>query len=178
MKKTSSIEARVLLLLIAVTLSSCKGTDPSKNAAPESRPAEIGRGWKRVDAGASFSFWLPEDMQQQRATGIDSLVGEYRSPNMRITFDYGLYSNPLTSYSNSSGCEEDTTTISGRDARIVECKKARSDSTYEYFAAIHFSEVHPAAEGGGSVKLTMEAEFNQEGDLETARKILESIAFK
>jgi hypothetical protein len=41
---------------------------------------------------------------------------------------------------------------------------------YRHVAAIHFSDVHKMAEGGDSMKLTMEADFSQEGDLETVRR--------
>jgi hypothetical protein len=79
-----------------VALLGCKGTDRSASTEPESRRSELGRGWKQVDAGAAFSFDLPIEMEQKRATGTGSYVGEYRSAGMRITFDYGRYSNPLS----------------------------------------------------------------------------------
>ena len=178
MKKNRSMKTKGIVLFMLLALVGCKGSDQATTTkGSETRPAEIARGWKRIDAGAAFSFWIPPEMEQQRATGIDSLVGEYRSTTMRITFDYGRYSNPLANYFSNPGCEDETTSISGKDGRIVECKRAKSDSDPSYLTAIHFSNVHEAA-GEESIKLTMEVEFNQEGDQETARKILESIVFK
>jgi hypothetical protein len=179
MKKTSSVKVSSILSFILVALLvGCKGSDTPVSNKAESRTAAVERGWKRIDAGAAFSFLVPEDMQQQRATGIDSIVGEYRSASIRVTFDYGRYSNPLTNYSSKPGCDDESESVSGKDATIVECRQGKSDSAYKYFAAIHFPDVHKAGEGGENIKLTMEAEFNLESDRETARKILESIEFK
>lgn len=178
MKKNRSLKTKGIALLILVGLAGCKSSVQPAAKDADSRPADIGRGWKRIDAGEAFLFWVPGEMEQQRATGIDSLVGDYRSTRMRITFDYGRYSNPLTNYSSNPGCDEETKSISGKDARIVECKKAKPDSSFSYLTAIHFAEVHEAAEGAESMKLTMEVEFNEEDERERARKILESIVFK
>jgi hypothetical protein len=171
--KTSRVIPIVLIALLG-----CKGAEKPAPTEPESRRSELGRGWKKVDAGAAFSFSLPEEMEQQRATGTDSLVGEYRSARMRVTFDYGPYSNPVSNYSGKSGCDEDTDSISGKEATIVECRKPKANSVYGHVAAIHFSEVHKMGEGADTMKLTMEIEYNEDDDLETARKVFQSIVFK
>jgi hypothetical protein len=164
--------------LVLVALLGCKGAEKPAPTEAESRRSELGRGWKKVDAGAAFSFSLPEEMEQQRATGTGSFVGEYRSPRMRVTFDYGPYPTPISNYSGKSGCEEDTESISGKEATIVECRKARGNSMYERVTAIHFSDVNKMGEGADPMKLTMEIEYGEEDDLETARKVFQSIVFK
>ena len=164
--------------LVLVALLGCKGAEKPAPSESESRRSELGRGWKSVDAGAAFSFALPTEMEQQRALGTDSLVGEYKSERMRVTFDYGPYSIPASSYSGKSGCDEESESISGKEATIVECRKPKANSVYGHVAAIHFSDVHKMGESADTMKLTMEIEYNEEDDLETVRKVFQSIVFK
>ena len=92
---------------------------------------------------------------------------------MRVSFDYGIYSDPLDAYSIEHEYEEITEVISGREVKIVNFRPASFASEYKYFAGVRF----PAVKEDGS-KLTMVLEFNNEKDHETASTIFQSIYFE
>ena len=50
--------------------------------------------WQQIDANGSFTFWIPSDLMEEHLQGIDSSVGSYVSPAMRVDFDYGRYAAP------------------------------------------------------------------------------------
>ena len=54
-------------------------------------------GWKRIQVGNAFSFDAPIDTQPIRLQGIDSTVGGYKTDRFNLMFDYGPYSNSLSS---------------------------------------------------------------------------------
>src|SRR5262249_50753463 len=72
-------------------------------------------GWKKI-GNRSFSFSVPSSFRKTEARGIDSFFEEYVTERIKLTFDYGIYSN------NFSGWPENTKfeylKINGKDARI------------------------------------------------------------
>lgn len=52
--------------------------------------------WRKIDLGY-FSFYLPPDMKESAAKGIDSFVWQAVSDSARLTIDLGAHSNDLTS---------------------------------------------------------------------------------
>lgn len=159
-----------LLLVLVLILPGCKGISQNITKAEISG---LRQGWDMINADGKFTFYLLQNMQKQDTFGIDSYVEEYRNQNMRLSFDYGIYSDPLDSYFGESEFKEFKEVISGRDAKIVFFKPASFDSVYKYFAGIHF----PAVKEGEN-QLTMVVQFNNEKDLETAKSIFRSIYFK
>ena len=141
-------------------------------------PAKPGPGWKRVDADGLFFLSLPEDMKKQDVRGIDSSVGEYRNGRMVVSFDYGIYSNPLESYSDKPEYKESLKNIGGKKAKIVYFSNTRADSKYKYFSAVHFPEAEKNRFANMNIKLTLDVEFNEESDNAIAQAIFESIAFR
>src|SRR5262245_39201648 len=51
--------------------------------------------WKQIDAKGYFTFWIPSGLMEEHLQGIDSYVGSWFSPAMRVDFDYGMYSGPI-----------------------------------------------------------------------------------
>lgn len=162
----------ICLLLSAVVLMNDQSGHAQSAEAPELKP-----GWKRIDAQGRFSFHLPETMQSVEIHGIDSYVGEYKDGRMKVGFDYGLYSNPLNSYSKSPEYQEINKPIGGLPAKIVFCRQTDSAASYKYFAGVYFASVKPGTEQIQN-KLMLSAEFNNPDDWQTAQIIFESIRFK
>ncbi|HBN15239.1 MAG: hypothetical protein CMQ46_02820 [Gammaproteobacteria bacterium] len=115
-----------------------------------------------------FLFYVPSDMQQLEGHGIDSFVQRFESENIKLSFDYGRYSN------NFNGWPEDTryreVVISGKPARIgtvrFEFREGFPFSTKVYFPL------------DGQVALSMLVAYKSEGDIEIAHAIFDSIVFK
>src|SRR5688572_28153086 len=80
----------------------------STRAAPA--VAMSGDPWQHIDAGP-FSFLAPKDMMRTSLRGIDSYVAGYENERCRLSFDYGIYSDPLRSYSDKPEFEEQMTEI-------------------------------------------------------------------
>jgi uncharacterized protein YcfL len=159
-----------LLLLLVLILPGCKSISQNTTKAEASM---LKQGWDIINADDKFIFYIPQNMQKQDSQGIDSYVEEYRNENMRVSFDYGIYSDPLDGYSMEPEYKEMKEVISGREAKIVYFKPASFASGYKYYAGVHFPDVE---EGG--IKLTMMAEFNDETDWGTAKTIFGSIYFR
>jgi hypothetical protein len=51
--------------------------------------------WLTHDEGA-FTLRLPPGLERQPSSGIDSQVRLWSSDSLRVSYDYGYYSNPLT----------------------------------------------------------------------------------
>ena len=159
-----------LLLILVLILTGCKSAYQNITKA---EALKLKQGWDIINADGKFKFHIPQNMQKQDTQGIDSYVEEYRNENMRVSFDYGIHSDPLDGYSLEAEYKEIKEVISGREVKTVYFKPTSFASEYKYFAGVHF----PAVEEGGS-KLTMGVEFNDERDRETAKTIFESIYFE
>jgi hypothetical protein len=159
-----------LFLLLVLILPGCKSI--SQNTT-NTEASKLRQGWDRINANDQFIFYLPQNMPKQDTHGIDSHVEEYRNKNMRVSFDYGIYSDPLDGYSMEPEYKEIKEVISGREVKIVYFKPTSFASEYKYFAGVHF----PYVEESG-IKLTMIAEFNDEKDWEIAQTIFRWIYFE
>jgi hypothetical protein len=114
-------------------------------------------------------------MEDQKVQGIDSFVGEYRNERMRVSFDYGIYSNALNEYSSEPEYKKILKKIGGKEAKIVFFLSNHANPQHKYFGAVHFPKVNDT--GSVMLKLTLTAEFNEESDKMAAQEIFESVAF-
>lgn len=87
-------------------------------------------GWRSVDTGL-FSVVLPPGWQYVPAQGIDSFVGSFAGDGVRLSFDYGWYSNSLA-FDDDPTYRVHWESIGGREAKIV-YPKAGSGQTGIYF---------------------------------------------
>jgi len=140
-------------------------------------PTKPGPGWRRVDADGLFFLSLPADMKKQIVRGIDSSVGEYRNGRVVVSYDYGIYSNPLETFSDKPEYKENLKDIGGKKAKIVFFSNTSAASKYKYYSAVHFPEVEKSRFENMNIKLTLSVEFNEESDESIAPAIFESIAF-
>lgn len=127
--------------------------------------------WKIVNARGIFSFSVPKDLQEQAIQGIDSYVGEYKSQSMNLSFDFGMWSNPLDD-SSQPQFQQLVTEINNEPAKIVLYTAPQTQTEYNYFAGVHFpSEKNPTG------KLTMSVRCKDSESQKTAVKIFYSIKF-
>ena len=119
--------------------------------------------WKMFELG-DFSVSLPSDMRSVPVRGIDSHVGEFQGEGLKVDFDYGLYSNPLTRRDLSSSRDlqsfsEDWTLIDGRRAKIVHASwTAKEGAKPDYFCGVYFPDVSledPNSKGRSITKLNL-----------------------
>lgn len=132
-------------------------------------------GWRRVDVEA-FSLAMPDAMKEVPVKNIDSYVRQFESPTMMLDFDWGQWSDPLTS---SAGPEltREAVVVHGRKAIVVVSRSKESPSLIE--AAIHFPNPSnsPKPESDDA-KLTVYMELKEESSVPIARKIFDSIRFR
>lgn len=133
--------------------------------------------WKEIDARGKFTFSLPSVLGEKKVHGIDSYVGVYESPALRISFDYGWYSG-VPADGGKEGYTREEIQIDGQKAVItsypLDSKNAEND--YAYFTAVHFPGL-PETEDGLRNKLTMSAYCKTKKDRSTAHTIFGSIRF-
>ena len=127
--------------------------------------------WQKVEIKGRFSFYIPPEMKRTSASGIDSLVGEYRNSNISLSFDYGWYSDSLD-YGGRTDYEERFIEVDGRKAKLVTFSQSNSKNDFTNFAGIHFA--NPV---DGQDKLTMWARYQNQNDLNQIKKVFQSIKF-
>ncbi|MEJ7727940.1 MAG: hypothetical protein WKG00_01865 [Polyangiaceae bacterium] len=132
--------------------------------------------WQNIDAG-EFGFTLPCDMVQKPVQGIDSKVASYDSPSLSLMYDYGRYSSDLGELKGQPEMREESSTISGKPARIVTVHSADAANERPFTAAVAFASIGPAIRAD-KIRLTMVAHGKTAADQEIAKRIFRSIQFK
>ena len=183
------MRASTRLLIIAALLSSCGPARESESDAVRPRqsdsaatalaglptcasgPAPADQ-WPRLDQGP-FSLQLPPDYARREVQGIDSHVGQFTAEGRTLGFDFGWYSNPLSSPDNAAlrdyrACRDVT---ADRPARIV---TARRDTAY--FAGAAWRQVSESAGGVNHLTITVESRDSL-GQAEALR-VFRSVRFR
>jgi hypothetical protein len=129
----------------------------------------------RITDVGPFTIDLPTDLAEHEARGIDSFVGEWRRPGMRLSFDYGQYSNDVATW--DPGTEFEAVTVDGKPARIG---TNRQDFGYGllYATAISFRNLTVHEFSKMPVHLTVFAACSTPADCAVARRIFLSIRFR
>ncbi len=88
----------IIFLLVALSFFNTFGQKQSsrnsknKNRTKPKTRSQITKGWKLIDLD-SFSFLLPESMEDKKARGIDSAVWRFEDTEMELHIDSGMYTN-------------------------------------------------------------------------------------
>lgn len=118
----------------------------------------------------SLHFLRPAGHKAEDVRGIDSYVGAYRNAEMRVSFDYGWYSDQLNSYSKEPKYKESFAELSGRKAKLVTFIHPEVTDGFRHMAAVHFEDVGAAKRKSfGETKLTMRISCKHPDALETAK---------
>jgi len=102
-----------------------------------------------VDSGSAFTLRLTPGSHRTPMQGVDSEVGGWEAPSIKLWYDYGAYSNPLVDSLSRSGvvC---TPTIGGRRARLVLFR----DKTGEYAVGVYWAKVKASSVGPLALMIT------------------------
>jgi hypothetical protein len=121
------IKSALFITLLGALMSTLCGCGPGLRAAsptpsatsvalePFTPPAD----WKQIDAKGYFTFWIPSGLMEEHLQGLDSYVGSWFSPAMRVDFDYRRYSASINVQALPQPVTQMQEGSSGRLATIV-----------------------------------------------------------
>jgi hypothetical protein len=161
------MKAPALIWLIVSALPAVGGCSSTVDE-PDTTPSNE---WQQVDSSCNFFFEAPGTLKRTRFGGIDSCVGEYGGPGMSLSYDYGGYSNPLEDYSDSADYKEEMTVIDGFPAKVISLRHT-DGRELPHSIAVHFANIAVS-----STKLTLWIDCAGTTEMETGRKIIDSITF-
>jgi hypothetical protein len=156
-----------LIWLILSTIPAAWGCSSTADEMETTPP----NGWQEVDSSCQFLFQAPSTLKRTSFGGVDSCVGEYGGPGIMLSYDYGGYSDPLETYSGSADYKEEMTIIDGAQAKVISLRHT-DGRELPYSIAVHFADI-----GKDSIKLTMWINCAGTTEMETGRKIIDSISF-
>jgi len=148
----------------------------SDSVATESLSSEVPADWVKVSAGREFDLMAPAGTEFHPSEGTDSFVGNFEAPDFKLSFDYGLYSNPLTEMSGDAEYKTRNVQINGKAAYIVTAYAPRFSTDRPYFIGIHFPKVKMTIVG--PKKLTVFGFFETADDYTVVDKIFRTIRFR
>jgi hypothetical protein len=180
-EKQGGIEMKWLiipLMLVVFAFSLITPIKRSKENAlkpPQELSQDTPEGWKVIKL-EEFYFSIPPDMEEVKLKGTDS-AWLFRSAEIRLVVDYGIYPNRLTMYNDQPNFHEEMLTVDGREGkinsfRLSEKFSSPADEGLEFITAIHFPSTDNTMK-----ELTLWASCEDANAQETARTIFRSIKF-
>ncbi len=131
------------------------------------------KNWEEVNFKGKFKVSLPTSLSEVDEQGIDSDIAQWEGEGITVRVDYGLFSDPLTSYADRLNNNLSNEYIGGYAVRIV--RFDQNDGSH--FAAAHFHNLQKSR-SAKLKKLTVVVETTQEVGSEISTKIIKSIQFK
>jgi hypothetical protein len=131
-------------------------------------------------AAGQFSFILPPALAEVVPGGpSDTLVKQYESATLKLSFDYGPYSDPLKlAVDGALDYQVQETVIDGKPARLVtyhrDAGTGGNGPAYPYFAGVYF----PDLGRGSRFKLGMYATGATLNDQQLSLQIMRSVQFQ
>lgn len=144
-----------LIIGMAIWFGFCISADASSVSLP------------KVIENHRFLFKLPLDFNEVDVQGIDSFVKVYESDTIRLSLDYGWYSNSFGNWPENTVYEE--AVIFGRSARIGTANSDRGE--FQYITQVYFNLEN-------KLKLSMSALCKTMGDVTIAHAVFKTILFK
>lgn len=149
------------LALVACSVAAC---------ASAATPAD----WQDWDLGA-FRMRTPTGLHHV-AGGTDSQAGAWTADGVRISYDYGLYSDPLNRRSAMLDYQSSAGKVDGLDARFVRFRVAESTGPVQTCSGVHVPLVGTSSMG--KLSLTMLACAADADRLQPVPAMFESIRFQ
>jgi hypothetical protein len=112
-------------------------------------------------------------MKEKKVQGVDSVVNAFESKSIRISSDYGSFSDPLDHDADKPKYQKSNVTVGGKAATLVAYEDPGSERGKQFVAAIHF----PKVTGDGKIRLTVYAFCADEKAQQTAKRIFQTIKF-
>lgn len=117
-----------------------------------------------------FSMCVPSDWQLVKG-GTDSAAGTFTAEGLSVSYDFGLYSAPLSIPPEASEASGVAMTVDGRAGRKVAYALKSI-----HFVGVHVPDIRSTSLG--SVKLTVLAQTTNSARLNEARAALATIRIK
>lgn len=130
--------------------------------------------WRRWELGA-FRLQTPANLQQV-AGGIDSQAGSLSADGLRVQYDFGRYSDPLTPTDDTLDYHSDAGMVDGLPARFVRFRVKGPTASAPFCSGVHVPQVRPA--GAGMLSLTVLACAMTADQLAPVSAIFASIRFQ
>jgi hypothetical protein len=112
---------------------------------------------------------LPDDLKPAPTEGKDSLSAVYHRPTLRVTVDYGRYSDPIEDRPGAT-LRREAIEVDGRTAALVTYRDPDPSNELHQVVGMHIPDV-----GDGRTKLTVLTASASEQDAADARRIIESV---
>ncbi len=90
---------------------------PKSKTQTKRTQIQIPRDWKLIDLD-SFSFLLPESMEDKKARGTDSQVWHFEDSEMELYIDSGMYTNDFQDLKESYEVQKEKVNIGGKNVKI------------------------------------------------------------
>lgn len=129
-------------------------------------------GWAEFDVQSLFTFRAPCSLKGGAEKGIDSHVGSYTGDGMRLGYDYGHYSSPLTEWSSKSGYQVASVVVDTRSAYIVTASDPAAPDGLTLLFGLHVPKVDESG-----ARLTFDGQCDTTERLGVGVDILNSIDF-
>ncbi len=159
-----AVSACTRAALAAIAAVTCVSQPPAEDAECAAPSVET-TGWVER-GGQAFTIQLPPTFTVQPARGIDSEVGRWSDGTSQLDYDYGVYSNDLSTIGQPGERQVCEVSIGGRPARVVVARTADG----QYLAAAHWAGLGTNAMG--TVALTM---LGTAADAQAQRTLLASL---
>ncbi len=156
-----------LMFSMLMALSACTVAENSSTGPDE---------WVTVEVGNIFSLKAPPGSRFHEGAGSDSIVGTIDAPDFKLSFDYGVYSSPLTKEEFYNNYKSKEIEIDGIAARIVTASNAKQSIEHPYLIGVHFPQIKESLLG--SIKLTIYCLLESEESYATVEKIFHTIKLK
>lgn len=158
-------------LLTSLTIGwlfiSCAQTSKVAPAIPE--------GWKRIEGGKSMTFYLPNDMRLESAEMCMECAwgSTYSNDRMRLHATYTSWNEGYAQHYLAKQAEyvKEMTTIDGNRAKIQSWRLEQVVDEYKLTIEVRVYD------SSGKLKAMMYALCKDGSDLETAKKIFNTIQF-
>lgn len=131
-------------------------------------------GWRKVEAGGLFTFYLPRDLTKTDMQGIENYLGEYLNGETRFLFvhgDTGSHAYDVRRDESMNNYREIETKIDGRQANT------RTFYLIENGKRKYVAELNIGDWANSNVELYMQVTGDSPDAIEMAKHIFHSIAF-
>jgi hypothetical protein len=174
--------AVALAVILALGTAAC-GDDGDTVASggttgepPSDAPAACTDGTWQVFDYDGLSFSLPEDMVDQEAVGIDSLVGAYEGDGLVVNFDFGWYSSDFSELDEFDPTRS-AVVVDGHDATLVTADVGTTGGFGGRFVTALTTTVDDGEPDGAATRLALWAAYDDPGRAATAECITTTVRF-
>jgi hypothetical protein len=171
----ASILMRAGIVFVSFLFLLMSANAVTESVAAASTSSEVPADWIEVSAGREFDLRAPAGTEFRPLKGIDSFVGSFAAPDFELSFDYGLYSNPLNDMSGDDAYKTQDVLVDGKTAYIVTAYAPRLSADRPYFIGIHFPKIKMT--NMGPTKLTVFGLLETADDYTVVEKIFRTIHF-